>query len=100
MPEATNTRLTPGSRRAAFISSISGPWSVASSLQIVGCRQLGRRHFARTSGRVQFIRYMLAVGPPRSLTVPLNAGSSAIRRISARTDSLAAALDDAALDGR
>ena len=33
-----------------------------------------RRHFASTSGRVQRIWYMFAVGPPRSLIVPLKPG--------------------------
>ena len=33
------------------------------------------------------MRYMLAVGPPRSLIVPVKSGSPAIRRISARIDS-------------
>ena len=58
-----------------------------SSLQIVGCTQLSRRHLASTSGRVQRIWYMLAVGPPMSLITPLNSGSAVIWRISASTDS-------------
>src|SRR4029077_14149151 len=46
-----------------------------------------RRHLASTSGRVQRIWYMLAVGPPMSLTTPENSGSAAILRTSLRTDS-------------
>ena len=60
---------------------------MSKSLQILGCTQLSRRHLARTSGRLQFMRYMLAVGPPMSLTVPLKSGSSLNRSISARIDS-------------
>ena len=86
MPEATNACFTPGCCPAAFSSRISGPWSVFSNGQITGCRQLSRRHFSRTSGREQFIWYMLAVGPPRSLMVPEKSGCSAMRRISSRID--------------
>ena len=68
----------PGTSRASFISSTSGPWSVPSSLQIVGWTHDGRLHLASTSGRVQCIWYMFAVGPPMSLIVPLNFGSAAI----------------------
>src|SRR6266508_5331159 len=45
-----------------------------------------RLHTASTSGRVQRIWYMFAVGPPRSLIVPLKAGSAAIVCTSARTE--------------
>ena len=38
----------------------------------MGCTQLSRRHLLATSGRLQFMRYMLAVGPPMSLITPLN----------------------------
>src|SRR5205823_12757258 len=55
--------------------------------QIVGCTHERRLHFASTSGRVQRIWYMFAVGPPMSLTTPLNSGSVAIVRSSRRTDS-------------
>ena len=51
------------------------------------CRQLSRRHLSRISGREQFMPYMLAVGPPRSLIVPEKSGDSAMRPISARIDS-------------
>src|SRR5207253_11010910 len=37
-------------------------------------------------GRVQRIWYMFAVGPPRSLIVPLKAGSAAMVCTSARTE--------------
>ena len=36
---------------------------------------------------MQRIWYMFAVGPPMSLTTPLNSGSAAILRTSLRTDS-------------
>jgi hypothetical protein len=85
MPLATSTLRMPGSLRARRISSMSGPWSVPRSLQIVGCTQESRLHFASTSGRVQRIWYMFAVGPPMSLTTPLNSGSAAILRSSAST---------------
>ena len=51
MPLATSTLRMPGSVRARRISSTSGPWSVPSSLQIVGCTHESRLHFASTSGR-------------------------------------------------
>ncbi len=87
MPEATSTFLTPGSSRDFFIKSINGPWSVPSSLQMVGWTQLRRRQTASTSGREQRIWYMLAVGPPISLTTPVKSGwVSRIRSISASTD--------------
>ena len=53
----------------------------------MGWTQESRRHFASTSGRVQRIWYMFAVGPPMSETVPLKPGWVARRRISERTDS-------------
>src|SRR5712692_1481786 len=46
-----------------------------------------RLHLASTSGREQRISYMLAVGPPMSLTTPANSGSAAILRTSGSTDS-------------
>ncbi len=58
-----------------------------SSLQIVGWTHDSRLHFASTSGRVQRIWYMLAVGPPMSLMTPENSGSAAILRTSFSTDS-------------
>ncbi len=39
------------------------------------------------SGRVQCISYILAVGPPMSLMVPLNDGALASVEISLRTES-------------
>ena len=45
-----------------------------------------RLHTASTSGRVQRIRYMLAVGPPRSLMVPLKSGAAAMAFTSARIE--------------
>src|ERR1041384_2690493 len=47
----------------------------------------GLRHAASISRDVHAIRYMLAVGPPRSLITPWNPGvASRIRAISARID--------------
>ena len=86
MPEAMWTRFTPGTARAPRISSIVGAWLVPSSLQIVGWMHERRLQTASTSGRVQRIWYMFAVGPPRSLIVPLNPGSAAIDFTSARTE--------------
>src|SRR5207244_4882586 len=86
MPEAMWTRFTPGTARAPRISSIVGAWLVPSSLQIVGWMHERRLHTASTSGRVHRIWYMFAVGPPRSLIVPLNVGSAAIVCTSARTE--------------
>src|SRR5438270_13593650 len=54
---------------------------------MVGWMQDSRLQRASTSGRVQRIWYMLAVGPPMSLTTPGNSGSAAILRISPSTDS-------------
>ena len=87
MPEATKTLSTPGTSRLCRIRSTSGPWSVPSSLQILGWTHDSRLHFASTSGRVQRIWYMLAVGPPMSETAPENSGSCPMRRSSSRTDS-------------
>ena len=87
-------------RGLCCISSTSGPWSVPSSLQIVGWTQDSRLHFASTSGRVQRIWYMLAVGPPMSLTTPENSGSAAILRTSLEHRFLRARLDDPPLVGR
>ena len=87
MPEATRIRLMPGSVRARAISSRSGPWSVPRSLQTVGWTHDSRLHFSSTSGRLQRIWYMFAVGPPMSLIVPLNSGSWPSFLISPRIDS-------------
>src|SRR6266446_1484967 len=46
-----------------------------------------RLHLASTSGRVQSIWYMFAVGPPMSLMMPENSGSAAILRTSLSTES-------------
>src|SRR5438270_9964498 len=54
---------------------------------MLGCTQERRLHLASTSGRVQRIWYMLAVGPPTSLMMPLNSGSAASLRTSLTTDS-------------
>src|SRR5207237_5610667 len=54
---------------------------------MVGCTHERRLHLASTSGRVQRIWYMLAVGPPTSLMTPWNSGSAAILRTSFSTDS-------------
>ena len=70
----------PGTSRLSRIRSTSGPWSVPSSLQIVGWTHDSRLHLASTSGRVQRIWYMLAVGPPMSETMPVNPGRAPIRR--------------------
>ena len=86
IPLATSTRFTPFTARAFRNRSIVGLWLVPRSLQIVGWTHESRRHFASTSGRVQRIRYMLAVGPPRSLIVPLKPGSRAIPSTSFRTE--------------
>src|SRR5256714_8095822 len=54
---------------------------------VVGWTHDSRLHFASTSGRVQRIWYMFAVGPPTSLMTPWNSGSAAILRTSLSTDS-------------
>ena len=79
MPEATKTLRMPGTSRLSRISSTSGPWSVPRSLQTLGWTHESRLHFASTSGRVQRIWYMLAVGPPMSETTPEKLGSCAHR---------------------
>ena len=86
-PEATSTLSTPGTSRLSRIRSTSGPWSVPRSLQTLGWTHESRLHFASTSGRVQRIWYMLAVGPPMSETTPEKLGSCPIWRISSSTDS-------------
>ena len=86
MPEATCTRRTPLVRRAARKSSTVGPWSASSSLQTVGWMHDSRRQTASTSGFEQRMRYMFAVGPPRSLIVPLNSGSDPRRSTSPRIE--------------
>src|SRR3546814_1830787 len=73
--DVCSSDLTPGTARAPRISSIVGAWLVPSSLQIVGWMHERRLQTASTSGRVQRIWYMFAVGPPRSLIVPLKPGS-------------------------
>jgi hypothetical protein len=78
IPEATKTLRMPGTARAARMRSTRGPWSVPSSLHTTGWTQERRRQTFSTSGRVQRMRYMFAVGPPMSLTTPLNSGSAAI----------------------
>ena len=62
-----------------------------------GTRQLVRRQRRRISGRVQFIWYMLAVGPPRSLTTPENSGSARHAADLVEHRLPAAALNDPAL---
>ena len=60
-----------------------------SSLQIVGWTHDSRLQIASTSGRVHFIWYMLAVGPPMSETTPEKPGSApcaAARRGPTRCD--------------
>ena len=54
---------------------------------MVGWTHESRLHFASTSGRVQRIVYMFAVGPPMSVITPLNSGSAASFSTSFRTDS-------------
>src|SRR5918912_2845023 len=54
---------------------------------MVGWTHDSRLHFASTSGRVQRIWYMLAVGPPTSLMTPAKSGSAASLRTSPSTDS-------------
>ena len=56
-----------------------------------------RRHFASTSGFVQRMPHMLAVGPPRSLMVPLKSSCAAISLHLAQHRLLRAALHHAAL---
>src|SRR5689334_11467353 len=46
----------------------------------------GLRHAASMSRDLHAMRYMFAVGPPRSLITPWNPGVSRIRSISARID--------------
>ncbi len=57
-------------------------------MQIFGWMHESRRQTASTSGRVQRIWYMFAVGPPRSLIVPLKSGAPATVSTSARIDRL------------
>ena len=72
-----------------------------SSLQIVGWTQLNRRHTASTSGRLHCISYMLAVGPPISLTTPVKSGCVLAHSLDlGQHRFLAAALDDASFVGR
>src|SRR5713101_332323 len=54
---------------------------------MVGWMHDRRLQIASTSGRVQRIWYMFAVGPPMSLMTPLNSGSAATLRTSFRIDS-------------
>ena len=56
------------------------------SLQTPGWTHESRLHLASTSGRVQRMRYMFAVAPPTSETMPLKSGSFAIARTSRRTE--------------
>ena len=57
-------------------------------LQMPGYTQLGRRQAASISRLLQAIRYMLAVGPPRSEMTPVKPGTvSRIFSISCRMDS-------------
>ena len=77
-------RLLPGRR----INSISGPWSVPSSWQIVGWTQLSRRHLRRDLGpravHLVHVRRRAADVADRRRE---KSGSPAMRRISSSTDS-------------
>ena len=89
--------MTPGSARARRYILISGPWSVFRFWQMPGYTQLGLRQAASISGVLQPMRYMLAVGPPRSEMTPVKPVTlSRISSISRMIDSSRAALDDAA----
>ena len=76
-PDWMLTFLMPLVWRALRIRSMVGAWSVPRSLHTVGWMQESRRQTFSTSGLVHRMRYMLAVGPPRSLMWPLNSGSAA-----------------------
>ena len=79
---------------------MSGPWSVPSSLQIVGWTHESRLHFASTSGRVQRIVVHVRGRRRRCREMtPLNSGSAASFSHFLQDRFLRAALDDAALVG-
>ena len=61
---------------------------MSSSLQTVGCTHDIRRQTCSTSGLLHRMRYMFAVGPPRSLMVPLKSWAEAARSTSFRMESL------------
>ena len=97
-PPAPASRPAAAARRRANAaaahdrSPIAGRWSGAGSF--------AGGIFREPRAREQFIPYILAVGPPRSLTVPEKSGSRLMRLDFGQDRRLAAALDDAALVNR
>ena len=88
MPEATSTFLMPSCLRASRIKSISGPWSVPSSLQIVGWTQLSRRHLPADLGPAAIHAIHVGRRPADVADHALELRDlRASRRISASTDS-------------
>src|SRR5690606_555678 len=79
--------FTPGRARALRYSSINELWSVFRFGQMPGNTHDGLRQADSISGLLQAMRYMLAVGPPRSETTPVKPGTFFICSISARIDS-------------
>ena len=82
MPELTNTFFTPGTSLILLRRSASLRWLV---------RRVGQAGEQDMSGqapavpqRSHSVPYMFAVGPPTSLTIPLNSGITAIR-VTSRT---------------
>ncbi len=76
---------------------ISGVWSVLRLSQISGNTQESRRHDCSICFDLHAMRYMLAVGPPRSEMMPVKPGLVADRLDFTDDRIFAAALDDAAL---
>src|SRR5215471_20756200 len=64
---------------------MSGAWSVRRFGQMAGATHEGRRQAASISGLLQAMRYMFAVGPPRSEMTPENPGTPSRTRSISRT---------------
>src|SRR5512147_2138113 len=78
----------PGRSRARRYSLIKGAWFVFRFGHTAGYTHDGRRHAASISRLLQAMRYMFAVGPPRSEITPVKPGTeSRMFSISRNTES-------------
>ncbi len=90
--------MTPGSCARLAVELDQGAWSVLRFGQMPGYTQDGWRQAASIFGSLHAIRYMFAVGPPRSEMTPVKPGVlSRIALDLAQDRGFRAALDDAAL---
>ena len=88
MPDWTKTCFTPGCVREPLSRSRPAFSLISNTGQIDGHRQLGRWHFLHSSAWPLRAPYKLAVGPPKSDTVPRKVGEADSLRISLSTESM------------